>query len=88
MWCVTVCDLENLKNEEAMTRLGSQRHSKKEKKRRKKKQPRVQCYTRDHDVHAVVSNRNHTNVIFVTLTECPYTYAANGRGTKSAKKSR
>ena len=28
--CVVVCDLvENLKNEEAMTRVGSQRHSKK-----------------------------------------------------------
>jgi hypothetical protein len=24
--CVDVCDLENLKNEEAMTRIGSQRH--------------------------------------------------------------
>jgi len=31
LWCVIVCDLENLKNEEAMTRLGSQRHSKKQK---------------------------------------------------------
>ena len=31
MWCVVVCDLENLKNEEAMTRVGSQRHSKKKK---------------------------------------------------------
>jgi len=29
LWCVVVCDLENLKNEEAMTRVGSQRHSKK-----------------------------------------------------------
>jgi hypothetical protein len=29
MWCVVVCDLENLKNEEAMTRVGSQRHSEK-----------------------------------------------------------
>ena len=29
LWCVVVCDLENLKNEEAMTRDGSQRHSKK-----------------------------------------------------------
>jgi hypothetical protein len=29
MWCVFVCDLENLKNEEAMTRVGLQRHSKK-----------------------------------------------------------
>jgi len=28
LWCV-VCDLENLKNEEAMTRVGSQRHRKK-----------------------------------------------------------
>ena len=28
MWCVAVCDLENLKNEEAKTRVGSQRHSK------------------------------------------------------------
>ena len=29
LWCVVVCDLENLKNKEAMTRIGSQRHSKK-----------------------------------------------------------
>ena len=30
LWCVVVCDLENLnKNEEAMTRDGSQRHSEK-----------------------------------------------------------
>ena len=29
LWCVVVYDLENLKNEEAMTRIGSQRHSKK-----------------------------------------------------------
>ena len=28
LWCVIVCDLENLKNEEAMTRVGSQRHQK------------------------------------------------------------
>jgi len=27
----SLCDLENLKNEEAMTRIGSQRHSKKKK---------------------------------------------------------
>ena len=27
--CVVVCDLENLKNEEAMTRVGSQRYKKK-----------------------------------------------------------
>jgi len=31
LWCVVVCDLENLKNEETMTRIGSQRHSKKKK---------------------------------------------------------
>ena len=31
LWCVIVCDLENIKNEEAMTRVGSQRHSKKKK---------------------------------------------------------
>jgi len=29
LWCVVVCDLEKLKNEEAMTRVGSQYHSKK-----------------------------------------------------------
>jgi len=29
MWCVVVCDLETLKNEEAMTRIGSQRHNNK-----------------------------------------------------------
>jgi len=28
LWSVVVCDLENLKNEEAMTHVGSQRHSK------------------------------------------------------------
>jgi len=28
LWCVIVCDLENLKNEEAMTCFGSQHHSK------------------------------------------------------------
>jgi hypothetical protein len=29
LWCVVDCDLENLKNEEAMTGVGSQRHRKK-----------------------------------------------------------
>jgi hypothetical protein len=29
LWCVFVCDLETFKNEEAMTRVGSQRHRKK-----------------------------------------------------------
>ena len=29
LWCVVVCDLENLKNEEAMAGVGSQRHRKK-----------------------------------------------------------
>jgi len=29
LWCVIVCDLENIKNEEAMTRVGSQRHREK-----------------------------------------------------------
>ena len=47
----------------------------------------MQCYTLDHDVHAVVSNRNHTNVIFVTFTECPYTCAANGRQAPSQPRS-
>jgi hypothetical protein len=28
LWCVVVCDLENITNEEAMTCVGSQRHSK------------------------------------------------------------
>jgi len=29
LWCVVVCDLETFKNEEAMTPVGLQRHSKK-----------------------------------------------------------
>ena len=29
LWCVFVCDLENFKNEVAMTHVGSQGHSKK-----------------------------------------------------------
>jgi len=32
LWCVVVCDLENLKNEEAMTRVESQRQREREKK--------------------------------------------------------
>jgi hypothetical protein len=28
LWCVVVCDLENRKNEEDMTRVGLQRHKK------------------------------------------------------------
>jgi len=32
LWCVVVCDLENIKNEETMTRIGSQRHSEKKAK--------------------------------------------------------
>jgi len=31
LWCVVVYDLENLENGEAMTTVGSQRHSKKKK---------------------------------------------------------
>ena len=30
LWCVVVCDLENLKNEEARARVGSQHHKKKQ----------------------------------------------------------
>jgi len=29
LWCVVMCDLEKLVNEEAMTRVGLQRHKKK-----------------------------------------------------------
>ena len=40
LWCVVVCDLENLKNEKAMTRVGSQRH------RNKKSAAHItQCWT-------------------------------------------
>ena len=31
LWCVVVCAVEKLVNEEAMTRVGSQRHRKKKK---------------------------------------------------------
>ena len=33
LWCVVMCDLEKLKNEEATIRVGSQRHKKKKKKK-------------------------------------------------------
>ena len=29
LWCIIVCDLENFKNDEATTRIGSQRHREK-----------------------------------------------------------
>jgi hypothetical protein len=32
LWCVVVCDIETPKNEESMTRVGSQRHRKEKKK--------------------------------------------------------
>ena len=35
LWCVVVCDLENLVNDEAMTRVGSQRHRKKKPRKTK-----------------------------------------------------
>ena len=31
LWCIVVCDLQNLKNEEAMTRVGSEVHRKEKK---------------------------------------------------------
>ena len=34
LWCVVVCDIENLKNEEAMTRVGSQHHRGEKKKKK------------------------------------------------------
>jgi len=39
--CVVVCDLENLKNEEAMTRVGTQDHSKKNKNKKIKDSGRI-----------------------------------------------
>jgi len=40
LWCVVVCDLEKtLKNEEAMSRVGSQRHKKNEKKNTRNRNP-------------------------------------------------
>ena len=58
LWCVVVCDLENLKNEEAMTRAGSQRH-------RKKTRCRIDTINSPDDGHMAapkhVENRNkHT----------------------------
>jgi hypothetical protein len=41
LWCVDVCDLENLKNEEAMTRVGSQGHSKKNNNNNKTFMPNI-----------------------------------------------
>ena len=52
LWCVVVCDLENFKNEEAMTRIGSQRHS-------KKKKPLFFC----HLANIIKSNIIYKNVI-------------------------
>ena len=42
LWCVVVCDIENLKNEEAMTRAGSQRHRKKNHKDKRAKNVNLQ----------------------------------------------
>jgi len=50
LWCVVVCDLENLKNEEAMTRVGSQRH--------RKNNGRVWCFKSHRTPLTVVWNAN------------------------------
>jgi hypothetical protein len=40
LWCVVVCDLQNLKNEEAMTRVVLQGHKKDTEKERERKRER------------------------------------------------
>jgi len=59
LWCVIVCDLENLKNEEAMTCVGSQRHSKKKKKHYIQKILWIQLY--------LLTLRRRTTYIYVAL---------------------
>jgi hypothetical protein len=41
LWYIVVCDLENLKNEVAMTRVGSQSNSKKKRTKEKKRYKRI-----------------------------------------------
>ena len=51
LWCIAVCHLENLRNEEAMTRVGSQRQSKKKKPSLVKLVPGKVATTRKEDGH-------------------------------------
>jgi hypothetical protein len=44
LWCVVVCDLENVKNEEAVTRVRSQRHSKTKQYTAIRKIPQCSCH--------------------------------------------
>ena len=50
LWYVVVCDLENLVNEEAMTRVGSQRHS-------KKKKNYIHIYMYLVDIHGLIGDK-------------------------------
>ena len=63
MWCVVACDLENLKNEEAMTRVGSQRH-------RKKKIPSTRCSVLSPQV-PVVCVRHFLHTRFTFFVQVP-----------------
>ena len=59
LWCVVVRDLENLKNEEAINRAGSQRHSKK----------KVSAILQRHLKIITEESRTHCNKVIVTLLD-------------------
>jgi len=63
LWCVIVCDLEkNLKNEEAMTRVGSQGHQKK-----KRLRPIVVLSVACRPVHLACNMVEWRNVVSTTI---------------------
>jgi len=53
LWCVVVCVLENIKNKDAMTRVGSQRH-------KKKKSVNPVCL-----LMQIFTGKNKINVLFI-----------------------
>jgi hypothetical protein len=56
LWCVILCDLENLKNEEAMTRVGLQIHQK-------------NCFPKNIDVFAHRHNETNCQSSVVLLSD-------------------
>jgi len=66
LWCVVVCDLDNLVNEEAMTRVGSQRHRKKNKEQNRRAPSRntsTYMTTRRHNTCRATSSEENLSVL-------------------------
>jgi len=67
-----VCDLENLKNEEAMTRVGSQRQSIKERERQRERETQLYFPNQHNFVTGLFITANSWSIITTIPIICTY----------------